>query len=639
MADRIKLLPEVVANQIAAGEVVEEPASVVKEMMENAIDAGARCVKVLFRNGGLDLIQIIDDGCGMSPTDARSAFDRHATSKIASVEDIYALRTFGFRGEALASIAAVSQVELKTRQSDSETGTETLISGGEFISQKPVMTPVGSNFMVKNLFYNVPARRKFLREPSRLASAVKAEFQRVVLCYPDLEFELHSNGSVIYNLRAAALPTRIIDVIGNHIKKNLLEVDADTSIVRINGYVGRPAVAKKRNNEQYLFVNGRYFKSPYLNKAILKAYEKLIPEGSYPSYFIYITVDPERIDVNVSPKKTEVKFADTEPVWQILNAAVRETLAKTGAVPMIDFDNESDIEIPVSQRGVIYQEPRSAVNENYNPFLETDDDDNLRETAMPMRQSAMPGFRRETSVNAGYGLTPNNEFAIGHMHSNIAEEEFEEFVSGNNEYTAEFSMQDIPSFGNPDVKPEIRSAVYLGGGYAAALVNNRLAVIDLRRAKERILYENYLLLLSGTSSVSQQLLFPEKLVLSNDEYSLLQENAAEFSALGFEISFEGDGSVSVTGIPAETGNENIDELIFELLKVFDMPVSAVEIRRQSIARAMARSGASRAPRNMSDEEVSALLDNLLQSDNISYSPSGKPIMAEITADEIRAKLA
>lgn len=370
MADKIRLLPEVVANQIAAGEVVNRPASVVKEMMENAIDAGARTVKVNFRDGGKDLIQIVDDGSGMSPIDARMAFDRHATSKITSVEDIYALNTFGFRGEALASIAAVAQVELRTRQEGDEVGTQTEINGGQFAGQTPVMCPVGAQFFVRNLFYNVPARRRFLDKSTTSAAQIKAEFQRVALCNPHIAFELYANDAPVYTLCATSLAGRIVDVVGRHIKQNLLEVDADTSIARIGGYIGRPAAAKRRNGEQYLFVNGRYFKSSYLTSAIMKAYEKLIPESSSPSYFLYLTIDPSRIDVNVHPQKTEVKFADEEAVWQIINAAVRETLAKTGAVPLMDFDRDGIVEIPALSKGAVYSEPRAMSNGDYNPFRE-----------------------------------------------------------------------------------------------------------------------------------------------------------------------------------------------------------------------------------------------------------------------------
>ncbi|MFR9554357.1 MAG: DNA mismatch repair endonuclease MutL, partial [Rikenellaceae bacterium] len=370
MADKIKLLPEVVANQIAAGEVVNRPASVVKEMMENSIDAGASCIIVNFREGGGDLIQIVDDGCGMSPNDARMAFDRHATSKIKEANDVYALSTFGFRGEALASIAAVSQVELRTRQEHDSVGTLTTVGGGEYQGQEPIMCETGSQFFVRNLFYNVPARRRFMDRISTSTNQIKAEFRRIALCNPNIHFELYANDSPLFNLPPATLASRIVDVVGRSIKQNLLECGASTSIAKLKGYIGRPAAAKKSNNDQYLFVNGRFFRSPYFTKAVLKGYEKLIPATSTPSYFLYLEVDADRIDVNVHPQKTEVKFADDDAIWQIIVAAVRESLAKTGAVPMMDFDHESLIDIPVMQDRDIVRTPAAFSSGGYNPFAE-----------------------------------------------------------------------------------------------------------------------------------------------------------------------------------------------------------------------------------------------------------------------------
>ena len=582
MADKIRLLPEVVANQIAAGEVVNRPASVVKEMMENAIDAGATSVKVNFRDGGKDLIQIVDDGCGMSPIDARMAFDRHATSKIGAVEDIYALHTFGFRGEALASIAAVSQVELRTRQAGDEVGTQTEINGGQFAAQNPVMCPVGSQFFVRNLFYNVPARRRFLDKSTTSASQIKAEFQRIALCNPQIAFELYANDAPVYTLQAGSLAGRIVDVVGRHIKQNLLEVEADTSIACIEGYIGRPAAAKKRNTEQYLFVNGRFFKSTYLTSAILKAYEKLIPESCQPSYFLYLTLDPGRIDVNVHPQKTEVKFADEEAVWQIVNAAVRETLAKTGAVPLMDFDRDSPVEIPVLQKGAVYSEPLAMSNSDYNP--------------------------------SGGGF---DDSALDFIPSSAAPEQ---------------QRFDMPQ------RPEFTDALPLPGGYVAALLGGRFVVVDVRRARERILYEDYLRMLGNGSSVSQQLLFPERLVLSGDEYALLEENAVEFAALGFDIDFCGEGTVEVRGTPADMPADAVDRLLFDLLQAFATPVSLSDVRREKIAGVMARSGAKGAGRTLSREEAAALLAQLADTGSFSFSPSGKAITAEITPEDLRAKL-
>ena len=661
MADKIRLLPEVVANQIAAGEVVNRPASVVKEMMENAIDAGAASVKVNFRDGGKDLIQIVDDGCGMSPIDARMAFDRHATSKIGAVEDIYALHTFGFRGEALASIAAVSQVELRTRQAGDEVGTQTEINGGQFAAQNPVMCPVGSQFFVRNLFYNVPARRRFLDKSTTSASQIKAEFQRIALCNPQIAFELYANDAPVYTLQAGSLAGRIVDVVGRHIKQNLLEVEADTSIACIEGYIGRPAAAKKRNTEQYLFVNGRFFKSTYLTSAILKAYEKLIPESCQPSYFLYLTLDPGRIDVNVHPQKTEVKFADEEAVWQIVNAAVRETLAKTGAVPLMDFDRDSTVEIPVLQKGAVYSEPLAMSNSDYNPFREEYIDPSAPDPNVDFTGFDVP-YRDGVSDSAAGGLrTGGGRSAVpsfpraaagGFALPGADAGEFEEFESGGGfEITPsgggfdDSALDFIPSSAVPEQqrfdmpqRPEFTDALPLPGGYVAALLGGRFVVVDVRRARERILYEDYLRMLGNGSSVSQQLLFPERLVLSGDEYALLEENAVEFAALGFDIDFCGEGTVEVRGTPADMPADAVDRLLFDLLQAFATPVSLSDVRREKIAGVMARSGAKGAGRTLSREEAAALLAQLADTGSFSFSPSGKAITAEITPEDLRAKL-
>ena len=661
MADKIRLLPEVVANHIAAGEVVNRPSSVVKEMMENALDAGATSVKVNFRDGGKDLIQIVDDGCGMSPIDARMAFDRHATSKITSVDDIYALNTFGFRGEALASIAAVAQVELRTRQEGDEVGTQTEINGGQFASQTPVMCPVGSQFFVRNLFYNVPARRRFLDKSTTSASHIKAEFQRIALCNPQVAFELYANDAPVYTLQASSLAGRIVDVVGRHIKQNLLEVEADTSIARIEGYIGRPAAAKKRNSEQYLFVNGRFFKSSYLTSAILKAYEKLIPENCQPSYFLFLTIDPGRIDVNVHPQKTEVKFADEEAVWQIINAAVRETLAKTGAVPLMDFDRDGVVEIPVLQRGAVYSEPQAMSNSDYNPFREEyidptapDPNEDFTGFDVPYRDGGAVSDNSAAGFRTGGGRSAVPAFPRGDGRSGLPatdDGEFEEFESGGGFEIAsgggfdDSALDFIPSEAAPEQqrfdmaqRPEFTDPMPLPGGYVAALLGGRFVVVDVRRARERILYEDYLRMLGNGSSVSQQLLFPERLVLSGDEYALLEENAVEFASLGFDIDFCGEGAVEVKGTPADMPADAVDKLLFELLQAFATPVSLADVRREKIAAVMARSGSKGAGRMLSREEAAALLTQLADTGSFSFSPSGKAITAEITPEDLRAKL-
>ena len=574
--NKIRLLPEIVANQIAAGEVVDNPSSVVKEMMENAIDAGAKSVTVNFRNAGLELIQIIDDGCGMSPIDARMAFDRHATSKIRNFDDVYRLQTFGFRGEALASIAAVAQVELRTRQKDDEIGTVTIVNGGEFVSQTPTMCPVGSQFFVRNLFYTAPARRKFNGDRNKMVTEIKKVFRQVALCNPQVRCELMSNDMPIITLPSASLMERIIDVVGKHIKTNLLEVDVNTSIVGIKGYVGRPAAAKQKNVEQYLFVNGRYFRSPQIYRAIMRAYEKLIPENCSPSYFLYLTVEPDRVDVNVSPHKTEVHFADTEDINQIISAAVRSTLAKSGSVGMMDFE-QAEVEIPVmgSDDRYVYSEPKTSTNADYNPFAEgylsgsSVDEGGFTQGAVAAKVSAVRksgasgGDKHHLRDIAWSDMSQESDFSIGAMsqiepsqYIDIPVSSFSEGVNLSAFVDEDDSQLEFVPYSPTqqslamDAKLSFSDAMPLGGGYVMAISGGRCVVVDMSRVKERLLYDGYMAMLKVGSCASQKLLFPEELILSEDDYALLAEHEVEFAALGFDIEFQGEGRISVSAIPS-----------------------------------------------------------------------------------------
>ncbi len=683
MSDRIKLLPEVVANQIAAGEVVNRPSSVIKEMMENSIDAGAQYIIVNFREGGGDLIQIVDDGCGMSPNDARIAFDRHATSKISSSEDLYDLHTFGFRGEALASIAAVSQVELRTRQVDDQMGTSTIVNGGEFVAQEPIMCEVGSQFLVRNLFYNVPARRKFMDRVTTSTSQIKADFKRIALCNPDIHFELKANDAPLFNLPPGSLASRIVDVVGRSIKQNLLEIKAKTSIVKIKGYIGRPAAAKKSNNEQYLFVNGRFFRSPYFTKAILKGYEKLIPATSTPSYFLYFEIDPERIDVNVHPQKIEVKFADNDAIWQIIVAAVRETLAKTGAVPMMDFDDESPIDIPILRAEQQVRTPSSFSEGEYNPFSEGYIDPkapdpnvdftgfdvpyNIGDEATPRRKSELKegayasmvdSFGLETIPSQGFVADQFDQFESIPSMAGVGVESggsqfelvesmvtIEDGVLPSQPLSSSFDFVESSSepqqrrFTTPVAPIEVRSVTPLGGGYAFAMVGTESIILDIARAKERVLFDHFISLIGGAPSVSQQLLFPERLVFSLDEYSTMEESAVDFAVLGFDIEFMGGGAVDVKGIPPEIKRDEIDTLIYKLLSVVSNPESVEEVRRQNIARVVARNGVAAATvRGLSPEQIEQLIVQLFEGGNTALSPSGKPILWCISQAEIAERL-
>ena len=619
MADRIRLLPEIISNQIKAGEVVEYPSSAIKEMMENAIDAGATKVTVNFINGGRDLIQVIDNGCGMSPSDARMAFECHATSKIKELEDIYDLHTFGFRGEALASIASISQVELITRQADAEIGSKVIISGGEFVSQTPVAAPVGSQFIVRNIFYNTPGRRKFIDErQTQLPNMIKTEFRRVALCHPEVAMELMSDRSAIYSLHSSSLLERIIGVIGASAKKNLLEVGVDTSIAKVEGYVCRASAAKVRP-DQYMFVNGRYFKSPYLNKAVAKAYEHLIPNGSQPSFFIYLTVDPERVDVNVHAQKIEVRFADTDAIWQIINAAVRETLAKTGSVPLMDFDNEELIDIPVATTGISYQMPKATTRDDYNPFAsDPEPSTSYQPTRSSFNDIAQEFESRSGSMEFGFPIAQSS-----------TDSDFEFIDSDSAEQYMELESS---------IDTTISAVHYIGRRYASMMVGGVLCAIDLTRARERILFDRYFATLNGGKCASQQLLFPQNLTLSDAEYTLLEEWMVDFAALGFDITMQSGGVIDVCGIPSDLSAESVDVAIYQLLQTLALPHDIDNIRREQMALTLAQSESAR-HQHYTQTEAQIIAEQLIACKDYQYTPSGKRIITFITLEDIQQKLA
>ena len=619
MSDRIKLLPDAVANQIAAGEVVNRPASVVKELMENAVDALSSLITVNFRDGGKELIQIVDNGCGMSPMDARMAFDRHATSKISEVEDIYKLMTFGFRGEALASIAAVAHVELLTRQDDEDLGTHICIEGGKFTSQQPAACSKGAQFIVRNLFYNVPARRRFLDKSTTEAAHITSEFQRVALCHPEVAFQLFNNDAPVYDLPVGTLKQRVIGIIGKSIAGKLLDVSAQTSIVSVSGFIGSPASARQRNKEQFLFVNGRYFKSAYFHKAILQAYEKLIPKTVQPSYFIYLTIDPQSIDVNVHPQKTEIKFSDNISVWQIINAAVRETLAKTGAVPLMDFDAECRADLPVMTEDKVVREPSPVRKTNYNPFIDY---------AAPSKHT----HRADVSdFVQSYDFTPETSTVqpASEPEPELPDIEFVE------ERPAEQGRMALDA-GQTQVFSSIAS---IGRGYAAAVYGGNLVVVDLRRAEESVAYHNYISMLKTGSSVTERLLFPEKMILSIDDFTLLQETHGEFIRLGFDIKFLDNHAIEICGVPSDVRLESIDDVIYEMLDTIrDSVLSPADLRREKLATIMARSAASGGSGTYTAEQAAAILSALAACENLRYTPSGKAVMSEIGFDEIKNRL-
>ncbi len=619
MSDRIKVLPDLVSNQIAAGEVVESPSTAVKELLENAVDAGSTSITLNFRNAGKELIQIKDDGCGMSPLDARLAFDRHATSKINSLDDIYRLGTFGFRGEALAAIAAISQVELHSRTADDEVGTKTSIQGGVFQGQEPIAAPVGSQFYIRNLFYNVPVRRTFLENSTKESTAIVREFKRVALCHPEVAFKLYKDDALLYDLPQATLVHRITGVVGNrNLSGKLLEVGVDTSIVNVHGFVAHPSMARLRSTdrEQFLFVNGRYFESAYFNKAIVQAFEKLVPQGYQPSFFIYLDIDPSQIDVNIHPRKINIKFADKVAVWQIINAAVRETLAKMGAVPLMEFGDDVP-EIPVLQTTQTtttpLREPAVTTRKSYNPFVDYES-----------------GPSRSRADISDFAAVYQFDEALSEESSGM------QFEASSVEWVEQDSASQELGLVSDELSFE--SVVPLDGGLCVALLRGGLTLVDLRRAREAVLYEEYSAALQKNRSLSQVLLFPEEINLSMEDYTLLKDYETEFITFGFDIRFRGEGKVELAAVPSDADLGTIDCLLYDMIETVrtDM-MSPEDVRRDKMARLMARSAAQPLGK-LSQVEAEQLLRQLAQCVNYSYTPSGNPIMKTWDESELKKML-
>ena len=524
MSDIIHLLPDSVANQIAAGEVIQRPASVIKELVENSVDAGANTIHVIVVDAGRTSIQVIDDGKGMSETDARLSFERHATSKISQAGDLFALRTMGFRGEALASIAAVAQVELQTRRQEDEIGTLISIAGSKLTRQEPVSCPVGSNFKVDNLFFNVPARRKFLKTNATELNNILTAFERIVLVYPQIHFTLHHNGVEMLNLRAGSMRQRIADVFGKQYSQDLLPVEVHTAMCTVTGFVGKPESARKKSGCDYFFVNGRFMRHPYFHKAVMKAYDRLVPEGMAIPYFLYLEVEPGEIDVNIHPTKTEIKFENEQAIWQILSAAVRDGIGKFCEVPSIDFDTQGQPDIPVFddvQKG--YSAPRVNYNPDYNPFKQSSSS-----TVPNQWESLYEGLEN------------------GAIHEEVAQQP---------------SFFDDDNIIEPQSPTEILSekspAHYqYKGKYLMTAVKSGLMIIDQHRASVRILYDRYASQQSSHVISTQRLLFPETVQFSPSEAVVMQQMMPELSHLGFDLSDLGGNTFAVNGIPA--GLEGID---------------------------------------------------------------------------------
>lgn len=624
MSDIIHLLPDSIANQIAAGEVIQRPASVVKELVENAIDAGATQIQILIKDAGKTLVQVIDNGKGMSETDARMAFERHATSKISKADDLFSLHTMGFRGEALASIAAVAQVELRTRQKGADLGTRLEIFGSQLQHIEADACPEGSIFSVKNLFYNVPARRKFLKTNDTEFRNIITEFERIALVNPSVSMSLYHNDTEILNLPESGLRQRIVNVYSKNLNQKLLSVEAESSLVSINGFVGKPETAKKRGALQYFFVNGRFMKHPYFHKAVMQAYDQLIPAGEMPSYFIYFNLDPATIDVNIHPTKTEIKFENEQPIWQILLAAVRETLAKSSAIPTIDFDVEGAIDIPVynPEKKISGNEsPKVQIRSEYNPFK--------RETTPTDTRPSFDWTELYQSFEADRSaVLPDEEIVEKKIGSAIPIEK--EIIEKPVQ-----SAEEKVLFANTSVQPVTKPCFQYKNRYLVTTLKSGMAIIDQHRAHLQILFEQYQKSIRQQKAASQQMLFPAIVDFTPAEETILPLLLEDLSYSGFDLSNLGGGSYSINGIP--DGMEGVDcvTLLKDIVaKAIDTGCKGNEEIGDMIAFSMASAQAIPVGKVLSSEEMDHLLASLFLCSNMNLTPDGKTILSMLTDDEL-----
>ena len=597
MPDVIKLLPDSVANQIAAGEVIQRPASVVKELIENSVDAGGKNIRVIIKDSGKTLIQVIDDGSGMSETDARLSFERHATSKITSAQDLFAITTKGFRGEALASVAAVAMVELKTRRAESDTGILVVVSGSKVETQEPCSCPVGSSFSVKNLFFNIPARRKFLKSDNTEIRHIVNEFQKIVLAHPDIRFSLHHNDTEIYNLTSGNLRQRIIGVFGKQINQDLITLETDTSLINIKGYIGKPENARRTYGEQFFFVNNRFMKHPYFHKAVVEAYQNILPVEAIPSYFIFLEADPASIDINIHPSKTEIKFEDERSIWQILMASVREALGRFNIVPSLDFENEALINIPVMRSSnIVPEQPKIEINTQFNPF---DGEERSNE-----RSGFVERFERENTANWEKLYTTLEK-------ENDNPEQYEK------------------------IRESQRKFFQVKNKYFVCPVKSGLMIIDQKRAHERVLYERFLECLSNNRAISQVDMFPVTAELNPADYFILKEIEGDLELLGFSIQHSGKNKITINGRPADSDSSDPLEMLEILLEDYkNTQAEPSASAKEKVAAGMACASAIQYGKVLSQGEMEDLFDTLFACQAPNYSPKGKPVISILTLEEI-----
>ena len=630
MSDVIRLLPDSVANQIAAGEVIQRPASVIKELVENSIDAGATAITIILKDAGRTLIQVIDNGCGMSDTDARLAFERHATSKIRRADDLFSLSTMGFRGEALASIAAIAQIDLRTMLKGESIGTRIVINGSKVESQEPEACAQGSNLMVKNLFFNVPARRKFLKKDSVELSNIMREFERLALVNIGVDFTIISNDVTLHSLRRGSMKQRIADLFGRSLDKQIVPVDTDTSIVRISGFIGLPEYARKRNVLQFLMVNGRNMRHPYFHKAIMQCYEHLIPADVQPNYFINLTVDPETIDVNIHPTKSEIKFENEQAIWQILTATVRESLGRFNAAPAIDFDVDEAPEIPVFS-------PDSAadheveLDEGYNPF------------AQPSRSSRTSALSGDDEVASPRSKTESSlNFSRSSERFQDWEKLYDDFVKKRDDGYASMIESKVNA---PEAELEMDTAapvsatLQLKQTYILTPSRDGLMIIDQHRAHKRILYDSYITKVRERAFVCQRTMFPEVVELSPSQDAVLADVLPSLEDLGFSLAPLGDHSWSINGVPSVLIGANPRDTLLGMIEcVTETGEDLASSLHERIALSMAGSSAIRRGQTLSATEMDKLISDLFRLPTPARTPDGKTIFTIVNLDDIAKML-
>lgn len=612
MSDIIHLLPDSVANQIAAGEVIQRPASAVKELLENAIDAGATSISLVIKDAGKTLIQVIDDGIGMSETDARLSFERHATSKIKNADDLFNLNTKGFRGEALASIAAIAQVELKTKQPNKELGSKIVIEGSDVKEQEHCSCAKGTSFSVKNLFYNVPARRNFLKSNPIEIKHIIDEFQRVALVHPEIAFSMYNNGNEVFNLNKGSFRQRIVNVYGEKYNQKLVPVSETTDIVAIEGFVTKPEFAKKTRGEQFFFVNNRFIKNAYLNHAVQSAFDQLLSKDQFPSYFLNLNIDPSKIDINIHPTKTEIKFEDERSIYAIIRTAVKQGLGKNNISPTLDFDQESSFNIPIFKSTDPVKAPTIKVNPNYNPFKGDDQKQSFQQKPIPKKadknwEKLYQDFEVSTST-------------IIESNSNIKEEKSDQTILSNWDETE---------------TEKKKTLVQLHKKYIFTQLKSGYLIIDQQRAHERILFEKFLTNLSNKKSNSQQLLFPETVDFNSADAELLLEIKSEILSLGFLLDKVGRTSFVISAIPAELNDLPIKLTLEKLLEQLKSSAGEINIdKKEKLASSLAKSAAIKSGQHLTEEEMSTLIDNLFACEMPYHLQNGKPIIVTLNLDDL-----